>query len=590
MIFKNKKINIYHKLVVSITIAAVIPLIILGYFLTTINIDTLHRLIKEYYLSITDNISGKITDEIDIVVQNLNEFSSILGNERISNIQKINLIALKIKRSPLINYILIYDEKGNFLDMLKPKNLSFPFKIKNSLGKEIINSLSKNDKYISEIVYPDKNSYPYIKIIVKWYNKNKLFGYIETYYSLEHLSDTISLASMRKFNKKNLIFIIANNGNIIVHNKKDYVLSRYNLINKEILQNIKNVGDLKKIFRTDLGFSTEFLKDGKKFIGNLQIIPELHSGIVIYQQKAVAFASVKRMIIQIFLWTILAIIFSILIAFILSKVLTTPILKLVDTIKILTTKKKLGLQVNVKSNDEIGELANSFNNMSSELLKYSQQIKESAIVQSKLSRYFSPAIMEQISQTKDVLSMGGVKKNIAVLFVDIHDFTTLSEKLDPKDIAILLNSFFSRSVKNIFKWEGTVDKFIGDCVMAIFNAPYDIDDFVYKAIMAGKEHIDFIKQESDNFKKRFGHDISIGIGIDTGEAIVGNLGSTDRMEYTAIGDVVNTASRIEGKAGKNELLITENCYNVIKDRIECTFLGEFELKGKKAKTKIYVVS
>ncbi len=107
--------------------------------------------------------------------------------------------------------------------------------------------------------------------------------------------------------------------------------------------------------------------------------------------------------------------------------------------------------------------------------------------------------------------------------------------------------------------------------------------------MAGKEIINFVKAERENFKRSFGYDISVGIGINAGEAIVGNLGSSDIMEYTAIGDTVNTAVRIESISGENQLLISEICYNEIKDRIDCEFLSEMELKGKREKVKIYSV-
>lgn len=585
----KKNISIYYKLAIAIILVNIIFLTTLGYFLTTININTLHRLVKEYYLSITDNISGQIQNKIGHVVQNLNEFSSILVNKKISGNEKLNLIALKILHSPQINYVLIYDEKGNFVDMLKPKSFSFPFDINKYLKKNTRDYLSKNDKYISQVIYPGTNSYPYIKIIVKWQDKNTLYGYLVTYYNLKPLSDTVAHISKRRFNQKNSIFLVDNNGDIIAHHQTNYVLSRYNLIGKEIFQNIKTVASLKKIFLKDLGFSSEYNSKGKQIIGNFSTIPQLNFGVIVQEKKEVAFASVKKMISKILLWLVIAIVFSMLIAFLLSKIFTGPIYKLVNVIKTITDKKQLGLQVEIKNNDEIGILASSFNKMSSELLHYSKQLQESTEIQTNLSRYFSPAIVAQITKSKDMLTLGGMKKKVAILFVDIHDFTTISENSDPQNISMLLNKFFSKAVDIIFKWDGTIDKFIGDAVMAIFNAPYDVDDYLYKSIMAGKEIIDFVKKESYKFKEEFGYNISIGIGINEGEAVVGNLGSADIMEYTAIGDVVNTAARLEAVSGINQLLITENCYNQIKDRIHCKFLDKFLFKGKQKETNVYLV-
>jgi len=585
-----KRISIYYKLLLGTALTAIIPLVILGYILTTINIDSLYRLVKEYYLSITDNIVQVMRNEIDSLTQDLKEFSSILSDDRLRYEDKINLIAVKIARSSLIDYILIYDENGKFLDMLKPKDTPFPFEIRENLEKEVIESLLHTDRYISEIIYPGENTYPFIRIVVKWDYKGNLLGYLETYYSLEHLSDVVSSISKRRFGgSEDLVFLVANDGSIVAHNNRDYVLSRYNLLRKGIFGNIDSVERLKEIFAKDLGFSTEYLEDGTEFVGNFGSLPDLNLGVVVYQKKSEAFASVKRMIFQILLWNILVIILVLLTSFIVSKNLTKPIFKLTDAIRKISKEKKLGLQVDVKSSDEIGEMASAFNIMSSELLRYSEQLKEASIIQANLSRYFSPSVVEQIMKSKEILSLGGVKKNIAVMFADVRNFTSICELSDPEIVSHLLNILFTNATKIIFKWGGTVDKFIGDCIMAIFNAPYDLDDYIYRCVMAGKEIINFVKAERENFKRSFGYDISVGIGINAGEAIVGNLGSSDIMEYTAIGDTVNTAARIESISGENQLLISEICYNEIKDRIDCEFLSEMELKGKREKVKIYSV-
>ncbi len=586
----KKRISIYYKLLLGTALTSVIPLVILGYILTTINIDSLYRLVKEYYLSITDNIVQIIRNEIDSLTQSFKEFSLILSDDRLRYEDKINLIALKIALSPLIDYLLIYDENGKFLDMFKPKGTHFPFEIKENLEEEVIQSLLRSDRYISGIIYPGENTYPFIRIVVKWKYKGNLVGYLETYYSLEHLSDVVSSISRRRFGgSENLVFLVANDGNIVAHSNREYVLSRYNLLRKGIFANIGSVEQLKEIFSKDLGFSTEYSEDGVEFLGNFGTIHNLNLGVVVYQEKRDAFASVKRMIFQILLWNILVIAFTILTSFIISKNLTKPIRKLTDAIREISKEKKFGLQVDVKSSDEIGEMASTFNIMSSELLRYSEQLKEAAIIQANLSRYFSPSIVDQIMKTKEILSLGGVKKNIAVMFADVRNFTSICEYSDPENVSRFLNVFFTNATKIIFKWGGTVDKFIGDCVMAIFNAPYDIDDYIYRCVMAGKEIINFVKAERENFKRDFGYDIAVGIGINAGEAIVGNLGSSDIMEYTAIGDTVNTAARIESIAGENQLLIYESCYNEIKGRIDCEFFSEIELKGKKEKVRIYYV-
>ena len=135
-----------------------------------------------------------------------------------------------------------------------------------------------------------------------------------------------------------------------------------------------------------------------------------------------------------------------------------------------------------------------------------------------------------------------------------------------------------------------LDKFIGDATMAIFNAPNDQEDYVYQAVLAG---LDMQKKGSElgkELQKEYGRTVNFGVGIHVGEAVVGNIGSSKRMDYTAIGDTVNTASRIEGKSASGELLISEEVYKILEGRIKAEFKEEMSLKGKEKPVPVYSVT
>ena len=153
----------------------------------------------------------------------------------------------------------------------------------------------------------------------------------------------------------------------------------------------------------------------------------------------------------------------------------------------------------------------------------------------------------------------------------------------------VLNRYLEEATKVIFDQKGTVDKFIGDAVMAIYNAPMDLDDYVFRAVKSGlaiAEASERLKEEAAGISSR---DFGFGIGINCGEAVVGNIGTTKRMEYTAIGNTVNTAARLEGKAKAGEVIISPYVYERIKDRIEVTSLGLHELKGIREPVELYRV-
>ena len=222
--------------------------------------------------------------------------------------------------------------------------------------------------------------------------------------------------------------------------------------------------------------------------------------------------------------------------------------------------------------------------------KYVFEIIKRKRVLKSFQKYMAPQVIESLAKNGDFhIELGGEKREIAVLFVDIRGFTSMSEKLTPEQVVLILNQYLEVVTKCIFAHGGMLDKFIGDAAMAIFNAPKDQEDYLYQAILAGldmqKEGI-ALKQK---LEKEYGRSVDFGVGVHVGEAVVGNIGSESRMDYTAIGDTVNTASRIEGKSLGGELLISEEVCKLLQDRIEVEFKEAMALKGKQEPVKVYKV-
>lgn len=225
-----------------------------------------------------------------------------------------------------------------------------------------------------------------------------------------------------------------------------------------------------------------------------------------------------------------------------------------------------------------------------------QYLSERA-VKSKISKafkmYVAPQIVDEVASKGDYeLSLGGRNKDIAVLFVDIRGFTTMSESLKPEEVVGILNAYFAIITDAIFKNGGTLDKFIGDAAMAVFNSPFDLDDYVYRAVHTGWDIAQGSKLLEKKLIEKFGKTVSYGVGVNCGEAVIGNIGCEFRMDYTAIGDTVNTASRLESNAKAGQILISEAVYSQIKDREGLTVepIGEIPLKGKKVGIFVYNVT
>lgn len=206
-------------------------------------------------------------------------------------------------------------------------------------------------------------------------------------------------------------------------------------------------------------------------------------------------------------------------------------------------------------------------------------------------KYVAPQIVEEISKKGDFqIKVGGENRDIAVLFVDIRGFTTMSELLEPEQVVEILNEYLTLTTQSIFNNSGTLDKFVGDATMAVFNSPFDLEDYEFKAVCAAMDIVNGGKALEKTLLEKYGRTVGFGVGVNVGPAVVGNIGCEFRMDFTAIGDTVNTAARLEANAKKGQVLISDVLYERLKDRIEVNEIGEIPLKGKSKGVFVYEVT
>ena len=225
------------------------------------------------------------------------------------------------------------------------------------------------------------------------------------------------------------------------------------------------------------------------------------------------------------------------------------------------------------------------------ILHYYLTRKTKQSIEKAFQKYVAPQIITEIAKDgKYELKLGGETRDIAVLFVDIRGFTPLSESLDPKQVVEILNEYLELTTNCIFRHGGTLDKFIGDATMAVFNMPFDTEDYVYKALLAAWDIVKGGKELEKRLMERYGKSVGFGVGINCGPAVVGNIGCEFRMDYTAIGDTVNTAARLESNAPKGTIYISESVYEQVKERVLVEEVGTIPLKGKSKDVLVYSVT
>ena len=219
----------------------------------------------------------------------------------------------------------------------------------------------------------------------------------------------------------------------------------------------------------------------------------------------------------------------------------------------------------------------------------SERLRREALVLSNFQRYFAPNLAAQIAQQEGAVQLGGRKRPVVIFFSDIRGFTPMSEAMGPDEIATLLTEYFTEMVEIVFENSGTLDKFMGDAIMALWGAPIAHEDDADRAMRCALDQLNALEKLNVKWKEAGRPQLGIGIGINFGEVFAGNIGSDRRLEYTVIGDAVNTANRLCSTAGPNEILISEPFYQQLKQPPKVEALEPIQMKGKSKKIPVYRV-
>lgn len=274
-----------------------------------------------------------------------------------------------------------------------------------------------------------------------------------------------------------------------------------------------------------------------------------------------------------------ALLLSALLGAALSRSLTSPVRALV-TATARVAQGDYGAEVKVASRDEMGTLADAFNDMTRGLLLRERY-------RSVLNKVVSQDVAAEL--LKGDVELGGENRLVSILFADIRGFTALTEGMEPQRVIGLLNECMECLSRAIDSEGGVVDKFIGDEVMAVFGAPVTQEDHARRAVEAALRMRAGMAQLNESRRARGDRPLGIGVGINSGVAVAGNMGSTNRLNYTVVGDAVNLASRLAGQARAGEILISEGTLALAGDGVRAPLLGGRALKGFSAEVPVYAV-
>jgi adenylate cyclase len=265
----------------------------------------------------------------------------------------------------------------------------------------------------------------------------------------------------------------------------------------------------------------------------------------------------------------------------LATLLARPIFRLMDATDAVA-QGDFSVSVPVTTRDELGVLTESFNRMA-------RSLREKEMIKRAFTRYVAREVVEEVLKDPEHAMLTGERREVTVLFCDIRGFTSMSERLTPEQVVSVLNEFYTLMIETIFKHDGTLDKFLGDAVMAVFGAPIAHPDHAARAV---KTALDMRTAVADLAKRRrtMGDEpFDVGIGVSLGEVVAGTVGTEERMEYTVIGDSVNVASRLQDRAKPGSILLSRRTWEAVRDIVDAKSLGKMKVKGKEEEVEVYEV-
>jgi class 3 adenylate cyclase len=312
--------------------------------------------------------------------------------------------------------------------------------------------------------------------------------------------------------------------------------------------------------------------------------------IIIVRPERVAFPELGQTQRELVIACVVLLVASLLLALWLASRTTRPIAALVALTKRYAARE-FAARSDVRTGDELETLGDSMSGMADALAASEQEIARRAQVEAGLSRYMPEEIAKAVAEGKGKLELGGERKEVSVLFGDVVAFTTFSEKASPETVVQFLNELFGLLSEIVFRHGGIVDKFMGDSIMAVFGAQVGgADDAgrssADRAVACAEDMHRFVDSVHAEWERKYQFQVRLGIGVARGPAVVGNLGSEKRMEYTAIGDAVNVAARLESMARPGQTLVTHEVVAAAPE-FEFQSMGRHALRGKSEETELF---
>lgn len=563
-------------------VLATVPLAIVGVLLIDVNARTVENLGREVQLAVLDDVARAIDAELAATQDGLDAVGHVLTDPDRDPDTALALASTLVVGHEALDHAAIYDREGALIDVLRDASAE-GIEIAPVLDPELRAAAERDEVATGEAVATPDGTRVAVVIPLRGAEQS-LTGFALSMASLEGVERRVERIAGERFpGIAASVMVVDDRMRIVLHADPRLAHGLPSARGLGILEDV----DLALLER---GFSRsgEYDAGDERMLASARAVPGRRWVVVAQVPTAVAYASLGQMRLIVGITIAIAIAMALAAGLLMSRRITAPIAQLVQMARALA-ERRFDRRAGVQTKDELSILGAAMDRAADDLAASDQRIKDEVAIRTDLGRYLPAQVVDRVVRREQDMALGGVRRSISVLFADVVGFTPMTERLRPEETVTVLNELFTIMTEIVFRHDGTVDKFVGDSVMAIWGAPSECEDHAIRAISAADDMLRFLETGATAWRERYGVEVRLAIGVHSGECVVGNIGSSTRMEYTAIGDVVNVASRLETLARPNQILISDATREAIGDAYDVNDLGEQALSGRRAALRVYEV-
>lgn len=567
------------KLAVFAALLLIVHIVGVGWAAVSLTRATVETSYRELQIAVLEVVAEAIEHELSQAQDGLDAIGRTLTNDTLSDDARISMSSILVESNEVLDNAIIYDAEGQLITPIVEGRLE-DFKVPPTLAAELRDAATEQGVATGLASVTEHG--PRIPIVVPLRAADTVTGYAMSLVSTSEIQRRVeSQADAHFTDLANALYVVDEEQRYLAHPNRELADTLASAAEEGALSGVE-IGEQRRFSQ-----AAEFTDAaGSEWVGTVVGLRSRRWALVAQVPRDIAYAPVARVQRIVSGAVVTALLIAVIASILLSRQVTSPIEALSNFADSLA-HRRFSETVEIKTSDELAVLGRAMNQAATDLQASEVRIRKEEAIRADLGRYLPAELVDKVVKREQDMGLGGARREITVLFADVVAFTPLTQQLEPEVTVQILNELFTILTDIVFRHDGTVDKFIGDCVMAMWGAPTEEPDHAARALEAAEEIVSWLEIGNANWKKKYGVTIQIAVGINSGEAVVGNIGSKTRMEYTAIGDAVNVAARLEAIARPQQILLTEQTKEAAGEGFSYTEIGERTLAGHETPTRLF---